>query len=104
MRDRFRALQAGRRAALRRLSAMGVAPLAAAVPPHAAATSAAPACVLAPAQTEGPFFVDERLARTDLVGNSVAPGLRNALPLKLAIALVSARGACAPIAGMQVDV
>src|SRR5581483_4701559 len=62
------------------------------------------ACVLSPEMTEGPFFVDERLQRSDLVGPDAGPGLRDAYPLALVITLVNARERCAPVAGLQVDV
>lgn len=62
-------------------------------------------CVVRPAQTEGPYFVDEMLNRSDLRkdpadGSSVQPGV----PLELAIVVSRwAAGACAPLAGAQVD-
>lgn len=58
-------------------------------------------CLVTPAETEGPFFVDERLNRSDLVSTSRSPGV----PLALRIGVYEARGsACAPIPGAQVDV
>ena len=69
-----------------------------------AAEAAAPACVLTPAKTEGPYFVDERLKRSDIridqVDGSVQPGV----PLTLRFVVVSANGDCAPVPGAQVDV
>ena len=69
-----------------------------------AAEAAAPACVLTPAKTEGPYFVDERLRRSDIridpVDGSVQPGV----PLTLRFVLLSANGDCAPVPGAQVDV
>ena len=65
-----------------------------------------PNCVVHPQQTEGPFFVDERLLRSDVRSDSrtgtISPGAP--LDLKLTIAQVSAAGACAPLAGAQVDI
>lgn len=69
-----------------------------------AGENAAPVCVLSPEMTEGPFFVDERLQRSDLVGTDASAGLRDALPLALTIRLVNVRAGCAPVQGMHVDV
>ncbi|MEO5698903.1 MAG: twin-arginine translocation pathway signal protein, partial [Casimicrobiaceae bacterium] len=62
-----------------------------------------PACVLAPAMTEGPFFVDAGLERADLTAGASTPGVRSALPLALAIRLVDVRNGCRPVPGFQVD-
>jgi protocatechuate 3,4-dioxygenase beta subunit len=65
-----------------------------------------PNCVVHPQQTEGPFFVDERLLRSDVRTDSrtgtVSAG--SPLDLRLTIAQVSASGSCAPLAGAQVDI
>ncbi|HVO89749.1 MAG TPA: twin-arginine translocation pathway signal protein [Casimicrobiaceae bacterium] len=63
-----------------------------------------PGCVLTPAVTEGPFFVDERLNRSDLTADARTPGVAGGLPLRLVLTLHSVRSACAPLAGVQVDV
>lgn len=64
-----------------------------------------PACVVTPAQTEGPFFVDERLNRSDIRGDphdgSLRPGV--ALALTLRTFAVGAAG-CTPLTGAVVDV
>src|SRR5262245_17434151 len=76
-----------------------------------AATSAATieptalACVASPSMTEGPYFVDEMLKRTDIridpTDNTTKPGI----PLKLAIAVFSVSGSvCSPIKGAQIDI
>ena len=57
-----------------------------------------PACVVRPEQTEGPFFVDERLNRSDL--RTDKPGV----PLDLTLVVSRlAGGGCAPLAGVLVD-
>ena len=65
-----------------------------------------PGCVVHPQQAEGPFFVDEKLLRSDVRADSrtgvVSAG--SPLELRLTIAQVSAAGACAPLAGAQVDI
>ena len=74
---------------------------------HAAAqgTGRVPACVVRPQQTEGPFFTDDKLNRSDIRSN---PGHSDARPgaiLELAFAVSRLNGgACAPLAGAQVDV
>jgi protocatechuate 3,4-dioxygenase beta subunit len=71
----------------------------------APAGAALPACIARPQQTEGPFFVENALERSDirpdpLTGVSV-PGA----PLRLAFRVSRVTGsACAPLAGAQVDV
>ena len=37
-----------------------------ATPPAASASASIPGCVVRPAQTEGPYFVDEKLNRSDI--------------------------------------
>jgi len=65
-----------------------------------------PSCVVHPQQTEGPFFVDEKLLRSDVRADSRTGVVSAGSPLELGltIAQVSAAGACAPLAGAQVDI
>jgi protocatechuate 3,4-dioxygenase beta subunit len=64
-----------------------------------------PSCVVHPQQTEGPYFVDERLLRSDIRSDpatgAVKPG--TSLDLRLLVTQVSADGSCLPLAGAQVD-
>ena len=106
--NRF-ALPVSRRRALTTLAALGATPLfsrLALTPVAAAPTSIAKAsCVLSPALTEGPYFVDERLNRSDLTTNTTDAGVLQALPLTLKINLVSTTStACLPLSNVQVDV
>jgi protocatechuate 3,4-dioxygenase beta subunit len=72
---------------------------------RAAAQSAVPACVVRPAQTEGPFFVDERLQRSDIRPDPASGELSPGAVLALAFNVSRLRaGACAPLAGATVDV
>jgi protocatechuate 3,4-dioxygenase beta subunit len=67
---------------------------------------AAPDCVAQPRQTEGPYFVDERLRRSD-IRLDPATGRTTAgapLALRLVVSRVTAAGACAPLPGAQVDI
>jgi protocatechuate 3,4-dioxygenase beta subunit len=62
-----------------------------------------PTCVVKPQQTEGPYFVDERLDRSDirLQNNVVQPGVL----LKLAFRVSQINGsACIPLSGAIVDI
>ena len=65
-----------------------------------------PSCVVHPQQTEGPFFVDERLLRSDVRSDSRTGAVSAGAPLELAlsIAQVSTTGSCSPLAGAQVDI
>lgn len=62
-------------------------------------------CIVRPAQTEGPYFVDEALNRSDIrsdpTDGSVKPGVP--LSLELVVYRVGA-SSCEPLPGAQVDV
>jgi protocatechuate 3,4-dioxygenase beta subunit len=61
--------------------------------------------VVRPAQTEGPYFVDERLHRSDLRTDPTDGSVRLGIPLELTLVISRLAGtACAPLAGAQVDV
>ena len=96
-----------RREALALLGASGAALLGVARAPRAAdsAAGAMPTCVVRPAQTEGPFFVDGELQRSDIRADArdgkVKPGV--ALRLRFQVWGLSA-ASCAPLAGAQVHV
>lgn len=72
-----------------------------------AAQSAPPACIVRPEQTEGPYFLDERLERSDIrtdaddrTGRSLVLGA----PLSLRLRVSRIDGAsCAPLPGAIVD-
>jgi len=92
-----------RREALALLGGAGAALLAARASSSGAA-DAALACVATPAQTEGPYFVDERLNRADIRSDPSDGSVREGLPLTLSLVISSvAAGKCAPLAGAMVD-
>src|SRR2546425_10549738 len=93
----------GRREVIGALGAMGAAFV---LPSRAASrTGAALDCVVVPEMTEGPFFVDERLERSDLTAGTSEPVVTKGLPLVLRIRVVQIKGVpCAPLVGCQVDV
>lgn len=70
-----------------------------------AASAQGDSCVVRPEQTEGPYFVDERLNRSDIRSDPtdglVKPGTR--LNLAVVISRTNA-GGCQPIEGAQVDI
>lgn len=75
------------------------------VPQWALAAPKNESCIVRPEQTEGPYFVDERLHRSDLRADPSNGQLRPGTPLALTL-LISRRdaGGCAPLTGAQVDV
>ncbi|HXD99191.1 MAG TPA: intradiol ring-cleavage dioxygenase [Candidatus Acidoferrum sp.] len=71
---------------------------------HASAAPA-PACVVRPEQTEGPYFVEERLVRSDIRSDPASGEVRPGAVLQLAFNVSALRGdACAPLPGVVVDV
>jgi protocatechuate 3,4-dioxygenase beta subunit len=106
--DESKTLQGlSRRRLLSLLGAGGVAALAGlpARPSRAEPAQAVPACVVTPEQTEGPYFVDERLNRADVrsdpTDGSVKAGA--SLVLTLRVFKVGSHG-CTPLTGAIVDI
>lgn len=64
-----------------------------------------PGCVVRPAMTEGPYFVDEKLNRSDIRADSKTKAVKPGVPLALTF-LVSqvATNLCKPLPGAQVDI
>jgi protocatechuate 3,4-dioxygenase beta subunit len=70
-----------------------------------ASTASVPGCVVRPAQTEGPYFVDEKLNRSDIRSDPSDGSVKDGAPLELTFNVSQlAKGACAPLAGAVVDV
>ncbi len=66
--------------------------------------TAMPPCIVRPEQTEGPYFVDERLNRSDIRSDPSDGSVKDGLPLRLALRVHEIRGnACTPFAGAMVD-
>jgi protocatechuate 3,4-dioxygenase beta subunit len=64
-----------------------------------------PACVVTPAQTEGPYFVDERLHRSDVRSDPSDGSVKEGLPLALEIRVLSvAQTGCVPLRDAVVDI
>jgi len=71
---------------------------------RASAATATPACVVRPYQTEGPYFVDEKLNRSDIRSDPSDGSVRPGAPLRLALQVSRTDGrSCAPLTGAIVD-
>jgi len=93
-----------RREALALIGVSGAALFGGALRPSAAA-DAPPGCVVRPAQTEGPFFVDGELERSDIRSDARGDNVRQGIPLKLKFNVTRIGDAsCAALAGAQVHV
>jgi protocatechuate 3,4-dioxygenase beta subunit len=67
-------------------------------------TAAPVACVLTLEQTEGPYFVDERLNRSDLTSDPSDGSVSEGVPLQLDLTVSEVNGAtCTPLVGAVVD-
>ncbi len=70
-----------------------------------AAPATQPHLVATPVLTEGPFFVDEKLNRSDLLSGTTRATVVNGMPLALNFMIHTLRGdASAPLADAQIDV
>jgi protocatechuate 3,4-dioxygenase beta subunit len=69
-----------------------------------AADAAALSCVLSPAKTEGPYFVDERLNRSDIRTDPSNGSVQAGIPLRLTINVYDVDDNCAAVEGATVDV
>src|SRR5687768_4580280 len=65
---------------------------------------ARPSCVLTPSADEGPYFVDERLLRSDIRGDAEDGRPEEGVSLLLALRVVDAADDCPPVAGAAVDI
>ena len=71
----------------------------------AAVTTPIPSCVVRPELTEGPYFVDVQLDRSDIRSDPGGAAARDGLPLELVFAVSRIEaGACVPFEGALVDV
>jgi protocatechuate 3,4-dioxygenase beta subunit len=64
-----------------------------------------PACVVSPEQTEGPYFVDEKLKRSDIRSDPSDNSVKDGMPLQLTLRVsqVSSTG-CTPLRNAIVDI
>jgi protocatechuate 3,4-dioxygenase beta subunit len=95
----------GRRAAMRAFAGGAALVAGRALAQRDDIAARAPACVLTPQQTEGPYFVDERLERVDIRSDPASGTVRAGVPLALSIRISTIRGnRCEPLRGAIVDV
>ncbi|MUG95518.1 twin-arginine translocation pathway signal protein [Scytonema sp. UIC 10036] len=64
-----------------------------------------PGCVVRPEQTEGPYFVEEKLKRSDIRSDPSDGSVKDGVPLKLTLRVsqVTSTG-CTPLTGATVDI
>ena len=68
------------------------------------ADTGAMSCVVTPTATEGPYFVDEALNRSDLTSGTRAPAVIEGMPLALNVSVYRVTDAgCTPVVGAKVD-
>ena len=74
-------------------------------PRRAVAGTLGSLCVVRPEQTEGPYFVDERLNRSDIRSDPTDGRVRPGTPLALTLLISRLNaGDCQPVPGAQVDI
>ena len=68
-------------------------------------TTVLPSCIVRPELTEGPYFVDEKIERSDIRSDPSDGSVKEGLPLQIAFAVsqINSNG-CAPLAGAIVDI
>lgn len=82
----------------------GTAPTTSATPTPSP-SGATGTCVVRPQQTEGPYFVDERLNRSDIRSDPASGVVRPGTPLRLGFRVSRLQGgACSALAAAMVDV
>ena len=68
-------------------------------------TAAVPDCVVRPEQTEGPYFKDEKINRSDIRSDTSTGVVKDGAPLALAFIVSQVgTGSCTPLKGAQIDV
>lgn len=68
------------------------------------AQAATAACVLTPQRTEGPYFVEEGLNRSDIRTDPGDGSMQSGVPLALTLVIVDGADGCTPVGGATVDV
>ncbi|HWC30345.1 MAG TPA: intradiol ring-cleavage dioxygenase [Dehalococcoidia bacterium] len=70
-----------------------------------ASATALPSCIVIPDLTEGPYFVDEQLNRSDIRSDPGGGATREGVELTLTLNVLSVAGAaCSPLSGAMVDI
>ena len=70
------------------------------------ASTSAPSCIVRPEMTEGPYFVDEKLNRSDIRIEPSDSSVKEGAPIALAfnVSQVGSAGACTALSGATIDV
>jgi protocatechuate 3,4-dioxygenase beta subunit len=69
------------------------------------AGSDGPSCIVRPEQMEGPYFVDERLHRSDIRSDPADGRVKPGMPLALTFQVMSFQaGQCRPLPNAQIDI
>ena len=75
------------------------------VPRLTFAGAAEPSCIVRPEQTEGPYFVDEQLNRSDIRSDPATGEVKPGTPLTLMCQVMRiSAGACRPLSGALIDI
>jgi protocatechuate 3,4-dioxygenase beta subunit len=70
-----------------------------------AAAAVIPSCVVRPEQTEGPYFIDEKLNRSDIRSDPSDGVVKPGMPLRLSFQLSRIKdSSCQPLSGAMIDV
>ena len=73
--------------------------------PAAAVAAAGPACIVRPEQTEGPYFIDEKLNRSDIRSEPSDNSIKLGVPLRVVFQVSRIDGrSCKPLNGAVVDI
>lgn len=73
--------------------------------PTQTTTATTPSCVVRPQQTEGPYFVDEKLNRSDIRSDPSDGSVKQGIPLRLVLHVYRIEGSsCTPMPGAFVDI
>lgn len=86
------------------ISAEGATVTAATTSATTAAAVAAGGCVVRPEVTEGPYFKDEKLNRSDVRTDTSTGTARTGVPVNLSFLVSQVGSSCAPLKGAQVDI
>lgn len=72
---------------------------------QSASVEPTPSCVVKPQQTEGPYFVDEKLNRKDIRSDPSDGSVKPGVPLRLVFRVSGVDGrSCTPLRGAMVDI
>jgi protocatechuate 3,4-dioxygenase beta subunit len=66
--------------------------------------TAIPACIVLPELTEGPYFVDEKINRSDIRSDPSDGSVKDGLPLQLTFRVSQVNNSCSPLEGATVDI